>query len=320
MCNRTKKWLLVTAVLMILGFMLFAGAMTSLGWDFSGLTTVAWESNTYPLSEGFRDISVETDTANIRFVPSEDGGCKVVCREETNARHTVEVRDGRLTIRIEDRRKWYEHIGIGFDTPQITVCIPAGAYGSLSVKGSTGDVELPENFSFGDIGIRLSTGDIVAGACATGDIRLTTGTGDIRLEKVTAGAAYITATTGRITVSGLDCSGVLEVNVSTGRSELTDIRCESFRSTASTGDLRMKNLTAAESISIRRSTGKVIFDGCDAADITVETDTGDVSGTLLSDKQFKTKTVTGNIRVPDTVSGGNCHVTTSTGDITLDIL
>ena len=62
------------------------------------------------------------------------------------------------------------------------------------------------------------------------------------------------------------------------------------------------------------------FDGCDAAEITVKTGTGDVTGTLLSDKVFLTETGTGRIDVPKSTVGGRCEINTDTGDIKIDIV
>ena len=59
---------------------------------------------------------------------------------------------------------------------------------------------------------------------------------------------------------------------------------------------------------------------CDAAEIFVETDTGDVKGSLLSEKVFIPKSDTGDIKVPKTVTGGRCEITTDTGDIKIELV
>jgi len=64
----------------------------------------------------------------------------------------------------------------------------------------------------------------------------------------------------------------------------------------------------------------VEFTACDAGEIVIETDTGDVEGTLLSDKIFITETDTGRIDVPKTTTGGRCQITTDTGDIKIKIV
>ena len=68
-------------------------------------------------------------------------------------------------------------------------------------------------------------------------------------------------------------------------------------------------------ISAERSTGNVNFENSDAAGICVKTSTGDVTGTLLTEKVFTAETSAGSISVPDTKTGGKCEITTSTGNI-----
>ena len=61
------------------------------------------------------------------------------------------------------------------------------------------------------------------------------------------------------------------------------------------------------------------FKGSDAAELFVKTDTGDVTGSLLTDKIFITQTNTGDVDVPDTAAGGRCEIRTNTGDIEIKI-
>ena len=61
------------------------------------------------------------------------------------------------------------------------------------------------------------------------------------------------------------------------------------------------------------------FEASDAASIFVETDTGDVKGSLLSEKIFIINTDTGKKEVPESTTGGRCKITTDTGDIKITI-
>ena len=63
----------------------------------------------------------------------------------------------------------------------------------------------------------------------------------------------------------------------------------------------------------------MIFKNCDAAELFVESDTGDVKGSLLTDKVFITESDTGRVNVPKTVTGGKCEIITNTGDIEIVI-
>ncbi len=92
-----------------------------------------------------------------------------------------------------------------------------------------------------------------------------------------------------------------------------------FTAESDTGTIFLKNVVAEGRFSIENGTGNVKFEKSDAAQISVKTSTGDVTGTLLSEKVFITETSTGNVRVPKTITGGKCAITTSTGNIEINI-
>jgi DUF4097 and DUF4098 domain-containing protein YvlB len=294
---------LVLAVLLILaGGVLFVCTMATLHWDFTKLSTIKYETNTYEISEAFHTITMNTDTADIIFVPSDDEKCRVVCYEETNANHAVAVKDGALTIElVEDKTvsDYIRNIGINFESAQITVYLPQAEYKALVIREDTGDVQLPKEIQFESVDISVSTGDITCFASVSGQLKIKTSAGDIRVEDVTADD--------------------LDLAVSTGDVQLENIRCNALLASGNTGDISLKNVIATETISIIRTTGDVRFYGADAATIFVETDTGDVTGTLMSAKQFLPQSDTGDIEVPQTSSGGKCEIITSTGDIKLMI-
>lgn len=319
MGNTTKIWLIVGAVLIVVGLVLFTVVMSLNHWDFSKLSTVKYVTNIHPITQAISDISVKTDVADIIFVLSETEDCEVTCYEEENARHRVWVQDGCLTVQVVNEKKWYEHIGINFGTPKLTVALPQAVYRNLSIEGSTGDTKLPQEFSFERIDISASTGNVTCFASAAEEMKIRLTTGDVRAENLSAGALDFTVSTGHVTASNIRCDGGVSVKVSTGKVRLNDVACNTLTSTGSTGDLILKNVTVADVLSAVRSTGDVKFDGCDAAELCVKTDTGDVTGSLRTDKIFTAETGTGRIEVPKTVTGGKCEITTGTGNIKIAI-
>lgn len=315
-----KIWLIVGAALVVLGLIVFTVVMTVNHWDFNKLSTVKYITSRYTVSENFTDISIQIDTANVLFVPSEGDVCEVLCHEPENVRHSVAVEDGCLTVRVQDERKWHEYIGIYNGTPKLTVTLPRGDYQSLVVDGSTGSINLPGNFSFERINISGSTGNVECLASASESLKIRVSTGRIRVEDLSAGDVDLQVSTGGITASQLSCTGILSLNTSTGRVTLTDISCGTLTSTGSTGNITLENVTASRDVSIVRSTGDVKLVKCDAAELTITTDTGSVTGTLLSDKVFIAHTDTGRVIVPKTTTGGKCEVTTDTGNILFEIV
>lgn len=319
MTKRTKKWLIAAAALAAVGAIAFAAVMTAYHWDFSRLNTRRYETNTYEIREGFTGIDLHTETADILFVPSSDGTAKVVCLEEENCKHTVAVRDGTLTISVADDRAWYEHIGFDLRSPKVTVYLPKTEYASLVIRENTGNVTLPEGFTFGTVDVSLTTGDVETCASATGRMHVQTTTGDIRLQSVSCGELEMAVSTGSVDARAVSCEGSVGVKVSTGDARLTDLTCGLLRSEGSTGDFTLQNVVSKASINIRRSTGDVRLDSCDADELEITTDTGSITGSLLSPKVFIAHSDTGSVTVPETTSGGKCRITTDTGDIRITV-
>lgn len=309
--------LLMATALVLTGCILFGVAMSRLDWNFHKLSTVTYETNEYASLEPFENIVIITDTANVQLVAAEH--VSVTCYEQERAKHTVSVRDGTLYIELCDKTQWYDHIGINFNQPVIHLCLPGGRYGTIRIEGSTGDVTIPDAFSFDELEIRQSTGDVRSDASVTGTAMIRTSTGNIRVKNVSAGAMSLWVSTGEITVADLVCAGDLQLRVSTGKAKLTNVSCKNLISSGDTGDLSLHAVLAVESMTIERSTGHVSFDRCDAARLTVTTDTGDVTGTLLSPKIFLCETDTGRVEVPKTTTGGTCQITTDTGDVEIKI-
>jgi len=308
MLKKTKIALVIAAVLMLSGLILLA----VFEWNTPLVTT------TYNIDKDFIMVIVNADTADVVFRTSDDGTCRVVCSEYENEKHNVFRRDNGLWIATAQKEQWYEYLRIRFAKPKITVYLPQEEYNWLSIDGSTGDVEVAEGISFTNVDIYRTTGDVSYSASASRSMKMITTTGDIRVENVTTGNLELSASTGDIMLLNVTCTDA-DINVSTGDVTAENFYCQNLISNGSTGDITLKNAIAGKSFYITRSTGDVCFDGSDAEEITVKTDTGDISGTLLSEKHFYTSTGTGSVDIPQTFTGGYCEFTTDTGDIKIGI-
>ena len=319
MTVKHKIWLITGAVLILIGGMIFCGVMFMLKWDFSRLSTTKYKTNEYTITDTYKNISIETDTAEISLVAGDDSESLVICFEEEDSKHTVNVIGDTLTVKKNVTKEWYKHIGLNFGTPKITLIIPEGLYSSLTVLADTGKVDIPEQFSFSDINIKTSTGDIRNKASASGNISLKASTGKIEAEDISANSLTLSVTTGKVEIEDVRCKERIELNVSTGKATVEECTCRNLVSTGDTGDINLKETVAAGYFSINRTTGDIRLDECDAAELNIKTDTGNVKGTLLSPKTFVVTTDTGSIKVPKNSTGGKCEISTDTGDINIAI-
>ena len=322
MSKNVKIWLIVAASLILAGAMIFGGAMMAGDWDFSKLSTVEYETVSYSPEGEFKNISVTSNTASVRLIPSTDGKIRVDCRDVSGVRYDVTVEQDTLTVGAVDTRKWYQHIhafdfGAGF--PAVSVYLPVGEYGDLTVRGSTGDVEIPKEFTFGDIDIAVSTGDVRLYASAE-DIGIEVTTGDITASGVSAHSMELSVTTGRTRLTDVACTGDVKLDCSTGSSELKNVTCTDLTSTGDSGSISMEALIASGKMRVERVTGGVTFESCDASSVYIRTDTGRVKGSFVSPKNIHAQSYTGRVKVPPLSDvGGICEIITDTGNIKIEI-
>ncbi len=319
MSKKTIKWLIAATALVIAGSASFGAVMAIADWDFTKFSTIETETNEYEFSEDITNISIKTDTADITFFPSNITRTYVVCNEETNSKHTVNVKDGELKIEVYNTKKFYDYIGFNLFTPSITVYLPESEYGNLCIKTNTSDIDLTDSFRFKSILITSSTGDISNMASASELIKLEAGTGKIVAKGISAKQIELSCSTGMIEIDDITCENDAKINVSTGKTVVRNLKCSNLINDGTTGDALLDNVIASGRFEITRSTGDVTLNNCDANDIYIETGTGDVSGTLITEKVFITTTSTGDVNVPKSTSGGMCEITTGTGDIDISI-
>ncbi len=317
---KMKKLIPAALILLVVGALIMVAALFSMKFDFRRLATKSVETKTYTPEGDFDDILIGTNTAELRFLPSEDGKLKVVCVEEKGREHIVSTLSGKLTIQEVDTREWYEQLGIGAEKTSVTVYLPGKEYGKLNLRTSTGDVDIPDSFRFADVLMSASTADIRFRADVEGSVSIQTSTGSITLSGLRAGSLDLQASTGHITVKETTVEGNVTLRASTGDVELNDLSCAEVKVKTSTGDVDFGFVLASESLRAETTTGRVTFDRSDAPEIYVETDTGDVRGTILTPKIFEADTDTGKVKLPASAPGGRCVLKSDTGSFELALV
>lgn len=311
-------WIVVAVVLIITGAALCALSTVVLGFDPVNTSTVEYVENTYEVSGSFKNISIAVDTDDIEFQKSQDGKCSLVCIEVEDIRHEAKINGNTLEIKQFNEGSW-NFIGFNSQTPKMTVYLPENTYNDLDINVNTGDIIIPAGFTFEDLEIYGDTGDIMSECDVTGDTNAEITTGDISMIGITGDKISVSATTGDILLESINCSDA-QVKSDTGDVELGSVLISGDAEFESdTGMIRLSSVKVSGKLTANGDTNDVELSGCDAGEIYIETNTGSITGSLLSEKVFVTETNTGNIDVPETVSGGKCELITNTGDISIII-
>ena len=273
----------------------------------------------YTLTEDFNNIELDISSADVEFVASTDSSKKVTCQESEKEYFTVEVADNTLNITSHKDKKWYEWLTWNFNKFKVTISLPAGAYNSLNIKCSTGDVYLPKEFSFNTLSIQGSTGDVKSEANVIGASSITVSTGDIYLKNLNTKSLDLIASTGDIKLENVHVSDDINVIVSTGHVNLINVTGNNLNVNGTTSKVNLTNTIIDNNIKIVTTTGDITFADSDAYSLDIEARTGDVTGNLLTSKIFDAQSSTGKVEVEQGTSGGLCKIRVKTGDIKISI-
>lgn len=253
----TKFWIIAATALIVLGALLLVSALSSSGWDFSKLATQKLVTNSYDISRDFSVISIDTVTSDVIFASADDGKCRVVCLEEEKAKHSVDVIDGVLTVKLIDERKWHDHIGINFSSLKITVYLPKKEYSDLSVKLSTGDVDIRSDLTIESIELSATTGDVLIENVKCKALTSTGTTGNIEMKNVIADKKLsIERTTGDVELERCD-GGEIFIETTTGDVEGSLLSGKMFSISSTTGDIKVPKSTSGGKCEIKVTTGDI---------------------------------------------------------------
>ena len=251
-------------------------------------------TKTYNIEELYTDIKIEGKDLDV-IIYSSNNENKVVYSENKKVAIETKVIDGVLTIKQNDNRKFYDML-FNFSDFEVNLYLTEELINSLNIKGQVGDIEINKGFTFSNVDISNSTGDVEFKSNVKNNLSISNSTGDIEIENSNVGES-------------------LNIETKTGDIELSNTNCNKLDIKVTTGDTELVNTLVTADFKMEGSTGDVRFDEFDASNIEVSVGTGNVKGTIKSSKIFIAKSKTGSVSVPETVNGGVCKITTSTGNI-----
>ncbi len=270
----------VSLLAIALGFVLCLGALVAMKFDLTRFNTQETQVVNHTVSESFTHISVDVSDCDVRFVSSHGDTCRVDCPESPNLSYSISVEQGTLTITEQDDTAWYHHVGIDLEPKELVVYLPQQTYGTLKLKTVTGNVSLPQDFSFVDATISTTSGTLQCASAVSGEATMETISGDV---------------------------------------DITGWTPQTLQIQSTSADVRLSQVVVANSCRVENVSGDVHLNGCDAQSLVINTVSGDISASLCTGKTFSTQTVSGDVDVPSNFSGGSCNLTTVSGDITCTI-
>lgn len=320
-----KKLLIVSVLCIVAGFicLLFSGVRSSedLLHDMDRIGAVErQEKKTVEVTEPFTSLRVQEGSADVKLLPSEDGGCRVVYGESKHSRCRVGVENGTLTV----VRETEEHSRSGLfsfeDTLPVCIYLPAGDYETLSVSSDSGDVKASDGLSFQKVEIVTVSGDIRLEDLEAETLSAKSSSGDIRLRGCSAASLTLETSSGDQTVDETVCSGDGKLHSGSGDIELEASSFRSLDLSSNSGKTTLSKTVCSGTVKAETGSGGISLRKASAASFDLRTTSGDVNGSVVGSVDFIVDTGSGSVRTRGGVRGAAaCRVRTGSGDVDLEV-
>ena len=314
--------LIVAAALFVIGIVLVVLGVIFMGNNSHFISRNDYKSVTVDITDEFSSINVLATTCDVIFEASDDDRIYISALIHEKSDLEASVDNDTLNIKVSDKRKWYDHIGIsiGTEPPNVVIYLPKGEYEELYVDVTTGDIKIDEAHAFTSLSFEASTGDVVIFSTVKESLYVKVTTGDIRIGNTSPSLLEVKTTTGDIKIENIPSSEKISVKTASGRVSLSSVHATEIDIETTTGSIALDDVIASSVARINATSGDVKFTAFDSAEIYIKVTTGDVEGDLLSSKVFVTDTTTGDVKVPYSTEGGVCDIKSTTGDIEIYVV
>ena len=287
--------LIIAAALIVIGLVIALIGLFLLDFKVDRLEAMELVEKTYPIQGDFSNISILTSDYDVNLLLAEDGVPRLAAKEARRVRHSMEVTDGTLSIQIQDDRGFRDRIGIFIQSPSMTLYLPESSYETLLIETTSGDISIPDSFTFTDAALKSNSGSIGSAANVTN-----------RLSSE--------ATSGSVTLSNA-AVGFVEASANSGSVVLSDITADTLEIETTSGSIHLRDILASCSLSLSSTSGGIRLSKCDAPEIQIKTTSGSVTGQLLTPKYFQVDTNSGTVSVPYAVAAEICRIETTSGSV-----
>lgn len=265
--------------------------------NFTEKSTFGDTLRTYTAESSICDVAADCGPADFILLPSENNTCRVECAENETVHYVVTTESSVLHIRRADSRTVFSFFKFyrALRSEPVRVYLPQGAYKSLEVKVTSGDITLKDT-SCGTLSLGTASG-----AVTLLNIKNESG-GSI---ETASGKAQITNYKG----------DALEIGTASGKVSLENAECAALHINTASGGVDLTHTVSADVMEIGTASGSIHFENCDAASLSLDSMSGSVVGTLNTGKAFRAQSRSGKVDVPFDTGEGTCKVSTLSGSI-----
>ncbi len=328
MKKSVKTALIVSATLILSGFLMLFAVLWSLSFDFSKLDYTAYNNveykvSVYDVDYDFTDVYIDETSLDINFELTNEEKSYVRVMAQENIIHQVYVENEKLIIKRADNTSinsvW--GINIATQTPSLTVYLPKKNFENLTIKTTSGDIFIYENkhFSFKNCEISANSGDVDVLGCVTDSLTVNNTSGKIDVGFCSIKNVTLSTNSGDVYLQKLSDSEDISVKTTSGDTYISLVTCDNLCAESNSGEQECLNTEVSGITEMHTTSGDITLEAFDSGELNLWSISGSIYGEFISNKNFITDSASGTINAPIGGTGGNCLVRTNSGDITLKL-
>lgn len=293
------KKALIAIGFILAGMVLAVLILPAFGIGFSWLIPSRLDTEIYTISQPFTELDVKADGCDVFLYRSSDDQAEVYMSEDKRTDCRVEVENGVLIVRWERQSAWTDKFR-SHENPSLSVYLPGRSGDTLRIEGTSGHVYASGRFS-------------------PEMLTITTESGDVSVWDLQGGEAVFKSASGDISFSDSEAAAV-SVDSSSGAIWMSDVELESLQAFNASGEISLDDVQASGEVKLYTQSGSIYMLDCDGGSFDICSVSGNVSGNLLSPKQFEASSVSGHVSVPQSdSSAGLCKILTSSGGVHIEV-
>lgn len=303
----SRVFLIIAAVLLTIGVLLFLVGMIGGGFAFDrlSLTAAYEEKHLSRMSNAYTEIIFTDVNASITVLPVAGEEMRITYYESDSDMFQVEETDGRFSM--QRTYKWsIKNLFQFFSLPKdlsVTIELPERYAGSLTIKTNNGSISAQALFHIEHLSLKTNNGKIeLTDLAVTGAYEGHTSNGKVTAQNIRANAFSQTTSNGIITASQLSIVETLSLQTSNGRIELSDSTAGEISCSTSNSGIEIQNIFAPL-IELKTSNGAI---------------KGNISASM-DDYKIESKTANGKNSLPTKKESGAYLLTAKTSNGSIDV-
>ena len=307
--------------------------------NFTEKSTFGDTLRTYTAESSICGVAADCGPADFILLPSENNTCRVECAENETVHYVVTTENSVLHIRRADSRTVFSFFKFyrALRSEPVRVYLPQGAYKSLEVKVTSGDIAVPAGYTFDTASLHSASGDIAC--CAEcGALSAQAASGDITLKDTSCGTLSLGTASGAVTLLNIKNESGGSIETASGKAQITNYKGDALEIGTASGKVSLENAGSAvlhvdtisgeidltravssNSMEIGTISSNIHLESCDSESLLFESRSGSIIGTLNTGKNFYITSRNNKVDVPFDSGEGTCEIETRSGSIRIKI-